>query len=128
MSHPERVLLCVAVLAVGCVQTAVAFSRSLIPYRIDGTIERTGVVGDSDQEIFTVTIDGKVWVVDDPAIHELRAGRRMTKVAWSATVLLDNQKELRLVVGDETWRFAALTVPAVATAWFLTRSVAGRAD
>lgn len=126
MSRRARLLLCAAVLAVGCVQTAVAFSRSLIPYRIDGTLEEAGVLGDSDQRIFTVTIDGKVWVVDDQAVHDLRVGRRLSKDAWTTTLLLDGRKPLRLAVGDETFRFTALTILAVAAAWLLSGSVVVR--
>jgi hypothetical protein len=115
-----RLALCAAVVVVGSIQTSVAFSRSLIPHRIDGTLEKVGVVGDTNQQIFTVTVDGEVWVVDDPDVHELRPGRRLSKGAWSATLLLDGRKSLRLTVGDETFRFAALTLLAVMATWFLT--------
>jgi spore coat protein CotH len=126
VTRRARLVLCAAVLAVGCVQTAVAFSRSLIPYGIDGTLESTGVVGDSNQEIFTVTIDGEVWVTDDPNVHAIRVGRRVTKEPWSAEVVLDGRKTVRLTVGDEAFRFAALTVLAVGLAWFLTADRPGR--
>lgn len=107
-------------LVVGIVQTSVAFARSLIPYRIDGRVERVGVVADSNQEILTVTIDGKTWITDVPAVGDLRVGRHVDKDPWSATLLLDGRKPLRLPVGDEAFRFAALTVLAVGATWLLS--------
>ncbi len=120
MSRRLRLGLVAAVLAVGAVQVAVAFSRSLIPHRIDGRLEAVGVVHDTDQRLFTATIGGRTYVVDNRQVVDLRIGRHLAKDAWSTTLWADGRKPVRLPVGDEAFQFAALTVLAAAATWFLT--------
>ena len=120
MNRGIRLSLCAAVLIVGVVQVSVAFSRSLIPHEINGTLQRVGVVGDSDQRIFTATIDGRIYVVDNPSITEIRLGRHVSKDAWSMTLLLDERKPVRLGLGDEVLQFTALTLLALAATWILS--------
>src|SRR5690606_18463653 len=79
-----------------------------------------GVVGDSDGRIVELEIDGTTYEVDNPRLAELREGRHLTKDAWATTLLADGRKPYRLPVGWETFRFAALTVVAVAAVWLLT--------
>lgn len=113
MSRRLKFWLCAGVLVVGAVQVSVAFSRSLIPYRLDGTLEKIGWVGDSNGRLRTLNLDGREYVIDNPRLVETRIGRVITKDPWSATLLLDGRKEIRLTVGDETFQFAALTLLAV---------------
>ncbi len=122
MSRRLRLGVCAAVLVVGLVQTAVAFSRSLIPFSLDGTLVQVGTVGNSQQRLHTITIDGRTYTADNPRVAEIRAGRHLSKDAWSSTVLLDGRKQVRLAVGDETFQFAALTILAVVFASWLTRT------
>ncbi|MCB0976739.1 MAG: hypothetical protein KDB02_04705 [Acidimicrobiales bacterium] len=120
MSRGLRVGICLAVLLAGGIQVSVAFSRSLIPYRIDGTLRRTGVVTDSHQQLLTLTVDKTTYEVDDTRVAGIRIGRHITKDPWSATMLLDGRKPFRLAVGDEVFRFLLLTVLACSAAWLLT--------
>ena len=120
MSRRLRLGLVVAVLVVGAVQVAVAFSRSLIPHRIDGRLEAVGVVHDTDQRLYTATIGGRTYVVDNRQVVDLRIGRYLTKDAWSTTLWADGRKPVRLPVGDEAFQFAALALLAAAATWLLT--------
>lgn len=126
MSRRLRLGVCAAVLVVGLVQTAVAFSRSLIPFSLDGTLVQVGTVGNSQQRLHTITIDGRTYTADNPRVAEIRAGRHLSKDAWSSTVLLDGRKPIRLPIGDETFQFAALTILAVVFASWLTRTGTSR--
>jgi hypothetical protein len=109
-------------LAAGAVQTAAAFSRSLIPYGIDGTLHEVATVGDTDGRLVELRIGGRGYEVDDGRLAELRVGRHLTKDAWATTLLADGRKPYRLPVGWETFRFASLTVVAVAAVWLLSGS------
>lgn len=120
MNRRVRVGLCLVVLVAGSVQVAVAFSRSLIPYRIDGTVEGIGVVEDTKQRVRTVTIDGASWVVENHRFEQVEVGREVSKAPWTTTLWLDGRKPIRLLVADEVFQFAALTILATATTWMLT--------
>ena len=126
MSRRLRLGVTAAVAAVGLVLVAIAFSRSLIPYRIDGTLESVGVVSGTGQRERTATVDGRTYVVDNPRlVDRVGVGRHLSKDAWSTTLTLDGQKSFRLSVGDEVFQFLALTLVASGATWFLTGS--GRA-
>lgn len=120
MSRRVRLALVAAVIAVGMVQVSIAFSRSLIPLRISGRLEAVGVVNNTDQRLYTATIGGRTYVVDNHDVVELRIGRHLTKDAWSTTLWADGRRPVRLPVGDETFQFGALTLLAAAATWMLT--------
>lgn len=120
MSRGLRLGLVAAVLVVGSVQVAVAFSRSLIPHRVDGRLEAVGVVHDTDQRLFTATVGGRTYVVDNRRVVDLQIGRHLTKDAWSTTLWADGRKPVRLPLGDEVLQFTALTLLAALATWFLT--------
>lgn len=115
-----RIFLVAAIVVAGSVQVAVAFSRSLIPFEIDGTLHAVDTVGDSKGRLHTLTVDGRTYEVDNRRLADLRPGRQLHKDAWSATLVADGRKEHRLPVGDETFQFAALTLLTAGAAWFLT--------
>ena len=122
MSRRLRVSLCVGMLVVGVVQVSVAYSRSLIPYRLNGTLTHIGWVTDTDGRLRTLTIGDDEYVIDNRRLLEARIGRAITKETWSNKLLLDGRKEIGLTVGDETFQFAALGVLALAGVLVLTRS------
>jgi len=116
-----RLALCAAVAVVGMVQVSVAFSRSLIPHRIDGRLEKIGWVSDSRGRIHTITVDGRTYETDNRQVAELREGRWLSKDAWEMTLRADHRKGVRLPIGDETFQYATLTLLAFAVTWHLTR-------
>lgn len=120
MTRRLRLGLCAVVVAAGLVQVAVAFSRSLIPYRIDGTVERIGIVEDTKQRVRTIEVDGEIWLLENHQVERIEVGQVVSKEPWSTTLLLDGDKRFRLVVVDEVFQFAALTVLAAAATWVLT--------
>ena len=116
-----RLTLCAAVAVVGMIQVATVFSRSLIPYRIDGRLEAVGWVSDSRGRIHTITVDGRTYETDNRQVAELRKGRWLSKDPWETTLWADHRKGVRLPIGDETFQFATLTLLALAATWHLTR-------
>ncbi len=116
-----RVALCAAVAVVGMVQVTATFSRSLIPHRIDGRLEKVGWVSDSRGRIHTITVDGRTYETDNRQVAELREGRWLSKGAWDTTLWADHRKGVRLPVGDETFQFATLTLLAIAVVWHTSR-------
>lgn len=121
MTRRARLILCAAVVAVGTVQVGAAFSRSLIPYRLDGTLTQVETVSDSRQRIHEITVGGRTYEIDSAAVAAARLGRHVSKDRWSNVVWLDRRKAIRLGIGDETFQFAALVILATAAAWRLTR-------
>lgn len=121
MSGRVRVLLCAAMLIVGLTQTAVAGSRSLIPYAIDGTLEKSRSVPDTQGRLHNVYIDGDTFVTDNQTIAELEPWQHhLQKDAWSTTLSIDDGDSVRLRLGDEAIQFAVLTLLAVGATWLLT--------
>ena len=120
MSTRVRLLLCAAVLALGGIQTALAFSRSLIPYAVDGELQEVRVVGDSRQRLFKLEVDGRSYEIDNPRLADIRLGRHLKKNAWSTTIEVDGRQKRRLPVGDEAFQFAGLTILAAGGMWRLT--------
>ena len=116
-----RLTLCAAVAVVGMIQVGTVFSRSLIPYRIDGRLEAVGWVSDSRGRIHTITVDGRTYETDNRQVAELRKGRWLSKDPWDMTLWADHRKGVRLPIGDETFQFATLTLLAIAATWHLTR-------
>jgi len=116
-----RLVLCAAVAVVGMVQVGMVFSRSLIPHRIDGRLDKVGWVTDSRGRIHTITVDGRTYETDNRQVAELREGRWLSKDPWDMTLWADHRKGVRLPIGDETFQFATLTLLAIAATWHLTR-------
>lgn len=116
-----RLALCAAVAVVGMAQVGMVFSRSLIPHRIDGRLDKVGWVSDSRGRIHTITVDGRTYETDNRQVAELRVGRWLSKDSWEMTLWADHRKAVRLPIGDETFQFATLTLLAIAVTWHLTR-------
>lgn len=121
MSRRARVLLCCLVLSMGSIQASVAFSRSLIPYAIDGRVEASEYVSGSGRQLHVVTIDGQTYQTDNIEVAEVRRGARVQTAAWSNWLVVDGRSGIRLIVGDQVFQFAALGLASVAAAWRLSR-------
>ena len=135
MSRRFRIGLCVAVLAVGAVQLSIAFSRSMIPYRIEGTVWSINDVSHTHERIHTITVGDRTYVTDHPRIEQIPIGTQVEKDAWSTTATIGSGRTFRLTLGEEVFRFAALVLLAAIASWAWTgrriedpdREVAGSA-
>ena len=84
-------LLCLA-LAFAALNIAAMLGRSLIPRSLDAAVERIEVRPEKRpgvDDVWLVHLDGRAVHVDAEIAEGLRAGDRLSKVAWSPTLRID---------------------------------------
>ncbi len=120
MTARLRTILCLTVLVLGTVQVVQAFTRSLIPYEINGRVLTSVYVSDSALQLHEINVNGRRYVVDNDAVADIEVGARLHKDRWSATLVVDGDEQIRLPVGVEAFQFGFLTLISLVAVTALT--------